>query len=74
MVGYARTATIRAVEPSPLPGEAVKARRSAYYEYVAAPPGPTVVVIQDLDPNPGFGAFWGRSTPRSTRGSVPSAA
>ena len=26
---------------------------------MAAPPGPTVVVIQDLDPNPGFGAFWG---------------
>ena len=59
MVGYARTATIRAVEPSPLSGEAVKAQRSAYYEYVAAPPGPTVAVIQDLDPNPGFGAFWG---------------
>ena len=59
MVGYARTATIRAVEPSPLPSDAVKAQRAAYYEYVATPPRPTVVVIQDLDPNPGFGAFWG---------------
>ena len=59
MVGYARTATYRSVEPSPLPPDAVKAKRAAYYEYVAAEPRPTVVVIQDLDPNPGFGAFWG---------------
>ena len=59
IVGYARTATYRSVEPSRLPPDAVKAKRAAYYEYVAAPPGPTVVVIQDLDPNPGFGAFWG---------------
>ena len=59
IVGYARTATFRSVEPSPLSADAVKAKRAAYYEYVAAPPGPTVVVIQDLDPNPGFGAFWG---------------
>ena len=59
IVGYARTATFRSVEPSPLPADAVKAKRAAYYEYVASPPGPTVVVIQDLDPNPGFGAFWG---------------
>ena len=59
IVGYARTATFRSAEPSPLPAGAVKAKRAAYYEYVASPPGPTVVVIQDLDPNPGFGAFWG---------------
>ncbi|MCY4221841.1 MAG: RraA family protein [Thiotrichales bacterium] len=59
MVGYARTATFRAFETSPLPPDAVKAKRAAYYEHIAAAPGPTVVVIQDLDPNPGFGAFWG---------------
>ena len=59
IAGYARTATIRAVEPPSLSPDAVKAQRAAYYEYVAAPPRPTVVVIQDLDPSPGFGAFWG---------------
>ena len=59
IVGYARTATFRAVAPSPLASDAVKAKRAAYYEYVAAAPRPTVVVIQDLDLNPGFGAFWG---------------
>jgi regulator of RNase E activity RraA len=35
------------------------AKRAAYYEYVAAAPAPTIVVIQDIDPQPGVGAFWG---------------
>ncbi len=57
--GHARTATIRARKPSHLPPEEAKAMRLAYYEYVARAPHPTVAVIQDLDPEPGFGAFWG---------------
>jgi regulator of RNase E activity RraA len=59
MVGYARTATVRALEPAPGTPAELRRGRAAYYEYVAGPPGPTVVVIQDLDPRPGFGAFWG---------------
>jgi regulator of RNase E activity RraA len=59
MVGYARTATIRAVQPAVIPGDEQRARRLAYYRYVAAPPTPTITVLQDLDPNPGYGAFWG---------------
>lgn len=59
IVGYARTATIRALEPSGLSAAAERERRLAYYEYVAKSPRPTIVVIQDLDPRPGFGAFWG---------------
>jgi regulator of RNase E activity RraA len=59
IVGLARTATIRSRErPSATP-DAVRALRLAYYEYVAAPPGPVIAVIEDLDPEPGFGAFWG---------------
>lgn len=58
IVGYARTATIRAVAP-PTDAAETAQRRRAYYEYVATAPAPTVVVIQDLDPVPGFGAFWG---------------
>lgn len=57
--GYARTATIRAVAPPVRSAAENLATRQAYYEYVAAKPGPTVSVIQDLDPEPGFGAFWG---------------
>ncbi|PVE20735.1 acyl transferase [Microvirga sp. KLBC 81] len=58
-VGYARTGVIRGSQPAQeSPGE-VRARRIAYYRYVAAQPGPTVVVLQDIDPRPGLGAFWG---------------
>jgi regulator of RNase E activity RraA len=59
IVGYARTAMYRSFTASAEDPAKVKARRAAYYEYVAADPGPTVSIIQDLDPNPGFGAFWG---------------
>ncbi len=59
IVGRARTATIRAVEAPPLSAEEQRNHRAAYYEYVAQGPGPTVTIIQDLDPRPGFGAFWG---------------
>lgn len=61
IVGYARTARLRAMTPA-LPGAA---DRVAYYEYVAAGPDgaqsktPRIVVIQDIDSSPGFGAFWG---------------
>lgn len=57
--GYARTATIRAVSPAGRSAAENLALRQAYYEYVAGNPGPTVSVIQDLDSEPGFGAFWG---------------
>ena len=57
--GFARTATIRAAEPSRDSAAEITAKRTAYYEYVAAEPMPTIVVIQDLDSEPGIGAFWG---------------
>ena len=59
IVGYARTATVRAVTAPTTDREQVMAQRAGYYEHIAALPGPTVSVIQDLDPHPGFGAFWG---------------
>jgi regulator of RNase E activity RraA len=55
IVGLARTGTVRAKEP---PRGSV-AERMAWYEYVADAALPTVVVIQDLDDRPGYGAFWG---------------
>lgn len=57
--GYARTATIRAVAAPKRSAAENLSLRQAYYRYVAEGQGPTVSVIQDLDPNPGFGAFWG---------------
>lgn len=59
MVGYARTALIRAFDPPAAGAAEMRERRLAYYDYIAAEPHPTIVVIQDIDPHPGFGAFWG---------------
>jgi len=59
MVGYARTVTYRSVAPSTLDAAAQREARLRYYEYVASAPGPTIAVVQDLDPEPGFGALWG---------------
>ncbi|WP_028794931.1 RraA family protein [Thalassobaculum salexigens] len=58
--GYARTATIRAMVAPKRTGAENVASRQAYYEYVAkGGPAPSISVIQDLDSEPGFGAFWG---------------
>ena len=57
--GYARTATIRAAEPADESAAESAAKRAAYYAYVAQAPMPAIVVIQDIDPRPGIGAFWG---------------
>lgn len=59
MVGYARTARIRAVNPPDEPPEVTKARRMEYYRYMSNGPRPAVAVVQDLDVPDAIGAFWG---------------
>ena len=59
MVGYARTATIQARLPGESDPQAAREMRARYYEHVAGQPLPSIAVLQDLDPDPGFGAFWG---------------
>jgi regulator of RNase E activity RraA len=59
IVGYARTATIRAAHPADRDSDAERKARLAYYRHVAEAPHPTVTVIQDLDASPGYGAWWG---------------
>jgi regulator of RNase E activity RraA len=55
VVGLARTGTVRAKEPP----RGKVTERMAWYEYVADADLPAIVVIQDLDDRPGYGAFWG---------------
>jgi regulator of RNase E activity RraA len=55
IVGLARVGMIRAREAPR--GEV--ASTLDWYDYVAAADLPTVVVLQDLDDRPGYGAFWG---------------
>ena len=59
MVGFARTATIRAAHPGDLAGEAARELSDGYYAYIDAGPKPSVVVIQDIDEQRGYGSFWG---------------
>lgn len=55
VVGYARTARIRAMHPPVTPQDL-----DGYYTYIAeGGPLPSVVVVQDLDEIPGYGALWG---------------
>ena len=59
LVGYAKTAMIRAVERPTLDPVALRRERLDYYRYVAEGERTKVVVIQDLDSRRGFGCFWG---------------
>ncbi|MGH1491523.1 MAG: RraA family protein [Acidimicrobiales bacterium] len=59
MVGYARTATMRSMQPSELSGAEATEARLSYYEHIGEGPGPTITVIEDLDAIPGYGAWWG---------------
>lgn len=59
MVGFARTAVIRADQPSQEPASVVRERRLGYYRYIAAGAGPRLVVIEDRSAHKGLGAFWG---------------
>ena len=59
IVGYARTAKIATAVPPTEEPEIIKARRMAYYEYMASASDPSVVVIEDTDFPDCIGAFWG---------------
>lgn len=55
VVGFACTLRVAAERP---PEPKTAGAPLAYWEYVARSPGPKVIVVQDLDPQP-VGAFWG---------------
>jgi regulator of RNase E activity RraA len=60
VMGYARTATIRAAKPSGLSAVDQRTLQNGYYRYVDVGPKPSIVVIEDLDGDAaGSGAFWG---------------
>lgn len=59
IVGYARTARISARQKPADEPAALRERRLGYYRSIEDGPQPSIVVIEDTDPEPGFGAFWG---------------
>jgi regulator of RNase E activity RraA len=68
MVGFARTATIRAAHPSDVTGAAARKRQDEYYAYIAGGPKPAIVVVQDIDAQRGYGSFWGEVNSNIHRG------
>src|ERR1051325_305496 len=59
MVGFARTVKIRA-KAAPSSGDvSYMQRRLNYLDYVGSQPRPSIAVIEDIDDEPGYGAFWG---------------
>jgi regulator of RNase E activity RraA len=59
IVGYAKTATLRARVPGIRSPEESMAFRERYLDYVASGTEPKISVVQDLDEQPGYGAMWG---------------
>ena len=59
LCGFARTARIRALEPSNEAPEMIRQRRMGYYRYMAEAPRPALPVIEDMDGKEAIGAFWG---------------
>jgi regulator of RNase E activity RraA len=59
VVGVARTATIRSAHPSDLSGKEASQLSDSYYLYIDDGPKPSVVVIQDIDEQRGYGSLWG---------------
>jgi regulator of RNase E activity RraA len=57
MVGYAATVRIRTAEP-PMEGESYFYRLD-WLDYFSSIPSPRVLVLEDMDTNPGIGAFIG---------------
>lgn len=73
MVGFAKTVTIRAIQPSVRPSEEARAHRLKYLKFISEGPKPSIVVVQDLDDaQAGRGSFWGEvhSTIHQSLGAV----
>ena len=61
VVGFARTATIRAMQPSDRKGAEARQIQVGYYAYIdESGEKPSIAVIQDLDgESKGYGSWWG---------------
>src|SRR4030095_565390 len=60
MVGFAKTVTFKAKDAVPLGQAGYMQKRLDYLDYVAAPPRPRILGVEDLDGGAtGHRAFWG---------------
>ena len=59
IVGFARTAKISGLAPPTEPGATIRTRRMDYYRSMAAGPGPTAAIIEDVDYPNCIAGWWG---------------
>ena len=59
IVGFAKTATMRAKQPSQYTAEEYLQIRNRYLDYLNEGTALKVSIVQDIDERPGYGAFWG---------------
>src|SRR5437762_5565651 len=59
IVGFAKTVTFKAKDKVPLGEAGYMQKRLDYLDYVADNPQPAIMVMEDLDDEVGYGAFWG---------------
>jgi len=59
ILGFARTATLRTAVPYTDSPSVLKARRLEWFEHIEGRGIPTISVVEDIDDEPGLGAFWG---------------
>ncbi len=69
LLGFARTASIRAAHPNHLKDKEARALQDGYYAYVDEGLRPSIMVIQDLDgPQRAYGSWWGEVNSNIHRG------
>jgi regulator of RNase E activity RraA len=59
MVGFAKTVIFKARDSFGMGEAGYMQKRLDYLDYVASAPRPSVMIMEDLDDPPGYGAFWG---------------
>lgn len=59
MVGFARTAKIAGISPSPEDPAVIRARRMDYFRSMATGPSPSVAVVEDTDYPKCIAGWWG---------------
>ncbi|WP_323770746.1 RraA family protein [Antarctobacter sp.] len=59
IVGFARTARIAGRLPPQDPPEVIRSRRMEYFRSMANGPRPGIAVVEDMDGDAAFGAWWG---------------
>ena len=59
IVGFAKTATMRAKNPARWSAAEYMDIRAGYFDYLAEGEAPKISVVQDTDERPGYGAFYG---------------